>query len=128
MDSFTWKGMQFIAFNSSRDLFEAGLKQSSLALLDVPGPHPVATSRFGLGLIFGAILIFLAYKILSTLFSYFTFPIRDIPGPRIAAITRYYEFYYNAIKHFSYAQKVAELHQQYDQANQLTRCLVFPSG
>ncbi|KAF2664973.1 cytochrome P450 [Microthyrium microscopicum] len=61
----------------------------------------------------GVCLFLVAFPIVTTLYSYMTSPIRNIPGPRLAALTRWYEFYYNAIKSFQYAQKVAELHEQY---------------
>ncbi|EAA35684.2 cytochrome P450 [Neurospora crassa] len=40
-------------------------------------------------------------------------PLADIPGPRLAALTQWYEFYYEVILHGQYTFKIIELHKQY---------------
>ncbi|KAI9372947.1 cytochrome P450 [Aspergillus egyptiacus] len=40
-------------------------------------------------------------------------PLAHIPGPRLAALTWWYEFYYDAIKPGQYVFKIQELHRQY---------------
>ncbi|KAJ6781928.1 hypothetical protein PWT90_07206 [Aphanocladium album] len=40
-------------------------------------------------------------------------PIAHLPGPRLAALTQYYEFYYDIILGGQYTFKIVELHKQY---------------
>jgi hypothetical protein len=40
-------------------------------------------------------------------------PLAHIPGPRLAALTWWYEFYYDAIQPGQYIFKIQELHKQY---------------
>lgn len=40
-------------------------------------------------------------------------PLAKFPGPKLAAVTRYYEGYYDVILNGQYTFKIAELHQQY---------------
>lgn len=40
-------------------------------------------------------------------------PIAKFPGPRLAAITIYYEAYYDVIKQGQYTFKIRELHEKY---------------
>lgn len=43
----------------------------------------------------------------------FLHPLAKFPGPRIAAITRYYEGYFDVVLNGQYTFKIAQLHQQY---------------
>ena len=40
-------------------------------------------------------------------------PVASIPGPRLAALTFWYEFHYDVIKGGKYTAKIAKLHDQY---------------
>ena len=40
-------------------------------------------------------------------------PLKDIPGPKIAAVTRLYEFYHNAIRPYKYGEHIERLHARY---------------
>ena len=40
-------------------------------------------------------------------------PLAKVPGPRLAALTEWYEFYYDVIKRGRYTWKIEELHEQY---------------
>lgn len=40
-------------------------------------------------------------------------PIAHIPGPKLAALTQYYEFYYDIILGGQYTSKIIELHKKY---------------
>ena len=40
-------------------------------------------------------------------------PVAKIPGPKLAALTFWYEFYYDVVKHGRYTWKIAELHEKY---------------
>ncbi|KAE8143633.1 cytochrome P450 [Aspergillus pseudotamarii] len=43
----------------------------------------------------------------------FFHPLSHIPGPRLAALTWWYEFYYDAVQPGQYVFKIQELHKQY---------------
>jgi hypothetical protein len=43
----------------------------------------------------------------------FFHPVAHIPGPRLAALTWWYEFYFDVIQHGRYVFKIQELHKQY---------------
>lgn len=43
----------------------------------------------------------------------FFHPLAHIPGPRLAALTWWYEFYFDVIQEGKYVFKIQELHKQY---------------
>lgn len=43
----------------------------------------------------------------------FSHSLSHIPGPRLAALTWWYEFYYDAVQSGQYVFKIQELHKQY---------------
>ena len=47
----------------------------------------------------------------------FLHPLARFPGPKLAAVSRWYEAYYDVIQNGQYTKKIAELHQQYGQAS-----------
>lgn len=51
----------------------------------------------------------------GTLFFYrlFLHPLARFPGPRLAAISRWYEGYYDVVLGGKYTSKIAELHKTY---------------
>lgn len=40
-------------------------------------------------------------------------PLAKFPGPRLAAVTRYYEGYYDLIQNGQYTAKIEEMHKKY---------------
>ena len=40
-------------------------------------------------------------------------PLAAFPGPKLAAVTRYYEAYYDIVRNGQYTFKIAELHKRY---------------
>ena len=49
----------------------------------------------------------------GSLWRLFLSPIAHIPGPKLAALTYWYEFYYDAFLPGQYIFKVKELHKRY---------------
>jgi hypothetical protein len=43
----------------------------------------------------------------------FLHPLAKFPGPKLAAITRYYEGYFDLVRNGQYAFKIAEMHRKY---------------
>lgn len=55
----------------------------------------------------------LSYLISLALYRLFFHPLAKFPGPRLAAITRYYEAYYDLWKGGMYIFKIKEMHDKY---------------
>lgn len=53
------------------------------------------------------------YTLYGAIYRLYLSPVASFPGPRFAALTFWYEFYYDVIKHGRYTWKIAELHKQY---------------
>ncbi|KAI0884561.1 cytochrome P450 [Annulohypoxylon maeteangense] len=60
--------------------------------------------------IVAAVITYLASFVLYRLFLH---PLARFPGPKLAAITRWYEGYYDIIQNGHYTFKIAELHKEY---------------
>lgn len=58
------------------------------------------------------VLLFLAIITTAIRRLYFH-PLTHIPGPKLAALTWWYEFYFDGIKQGRYVFKIQELHMQY---------------
>lgn len=54
-----------------------------------------------------------AYFIGLALYRLFLHPLAKFPGPKLAAVTRYYEGYYDLYHNGQYTFKIAELHRKY---------------
>ncbi|KAH9987957.1 hypothetical protein F4779DRAFT_611216 [Xylariaceae sp. FL0662B] len=54
------------------------------------------------------------YLISLAFYRLFFHPIAHFPGPKLAAISRYYEAYYDIVKNGQYTFKIADMHQKYD--------------
>lgn len=67
------------------------------------------------------LILYLAYGIIYRL--YFS-PVANFPGPKLAALTFWYEFYYDVIERGKYTFKIRELHKQY---GTILLCLADPS-
>ncbi|KAK3391156.1 cytochrome P450 [Podospora didyma] len=54
-----------------------------------------------------------AYYVTVAFYRLFLHPLARFPGPKLAAISRWYEGYYDVIKGGKYTPKIAELHKEY---------------
>jgi hypothetical protein len=57
--------------------------------------------------------VVLVYVLAISLYRLFFSPIRHFPGPRLAALTFWYEGYYDVVKDGRYTWKIKELHERY---------------
>jgi hypothetical protein len=60
-----------------------------------------------------ALSIWLSYLFVYAIHTLYFHPLAKFPGPKLAALTDYYEFYYNAIKSGRYIKKMEEMHERY---------------
>lgn len=72
------------------------------------------------------IIVPIIYCILLAIYRLYSHPLAHIPGPRLAALTFWYEFYYDVVKPGRYVFKIEELHEQYGRSefsfSHLSRC------
>ncbi|KAI5920337.1 cytochrome P450 [Camillea tinctor] len=58
-------------------------------------------------------VLFAVYFASLAFYRLFLHPLARFPGPRLAAITRWYEAYYDIVQNGQYTFKIAELHKKY---------------
>lgn len=60
-----------------------------------------------------ALLVYVIYTLVVSIYLIWFSPLSHIPGPRLAAATRWYEFYYDALKVGKYYLKIERMHSVY---------------
>lgn len=78
----------------------------NMALLDAVSLSAAQVALVSLGLS-GAYLLGLA------VYRLYLGPLAEFPGPRLAALTLWYEFYYDVVKQGRYSWKIIEMHEKY---------------
>lgn len=58
-------------------------------------------------------LLFLIYFASLVIYRLYWSPLAKIPGPKLAAATFWYEFYYDVVRRGRYTWKIGELHEEY---------------
>lgn len=58
-------------------------------------------------------ILAICYTIVLPLYRIYFSPLAKFPGPKLAAATLWYEFYYDVILDGQYTVKIRELHKQY---------------
>ena len=61
----------------------------------------------------GLVTLQAAYTIYAVISRIFLSPLRRIPGPKLAALTSWYEFYFDAIEPGKFVWKIRDLHSEY---------------
>ena len=57
--------------------------------------------------------LLLAYTVYVIISRIFLSPLRNIPGPKLAALTSWYEFYFDVIQQGRYVWRIKDLHSKY---------------
>lgn len=65
-------------------------------------------------------LSFVAYLVGLAVYRLYLSPIAKFPGPKLAAVTRWYEFYYDVVLRGQYSNRIAELHKIYGELHGFT--------
>lgn len=60
-----------------------------------------------------AVAVFILYSLVLVIYRLYFHPLTKFPGPKMAAATLWYEFYYDVNKRGSYIWKIRELHEEY---------------
>lgn len=58
-------------------------------------------------------LAVVAYSILLAVYRLYFHPLRHIPGPKLAAVTSWYEFYYDVIGQGTFCWEIKRMHDAY---------------
>lgn len=61
------------------------------------------------------------YALGLTIYRLFLSPLAKFPGPKLAALTRKYESYYEAVQNYEYLWKIKQMHEQYGELLQQLR-------
>lgn len=59
------------------------------------------------------ILILTIYLIGGAVYRLYLSPLAKFPGPKLAALTLWYEFYFDVVKQGRYTWEIAKMHEQY---------------
>lgn len=62
----------------------------------------------------------LLYIVIGAVYRLYLSPIAKFPGPKLAALTLWYEFYYDVVKRGRYTWKIREMHEKYGAVNILS--------
>nr|ATW01302.1 CloA [Claviceps gigantea] len=52
--------------------------------------------------------------VMKSIYNLYFHPLRNVPGPRLAALTNFYAFYWNWIREGGYSKQFSQLHQHYN--------------
>jgi hypothetical protein len=63
-------------------------------------------------MIYGGFLL-IGYVVVLSCYRLVFSPLAKFPGPKLAASTLWYEFYYDVVKRGQYTFKIRDLHEQY---------------
>lgn len=70
-----------------------------------------------------AVVAFAGYILCLSIYRLFLSPIAGVPGPRIAALTAWYEFWWDCPKQGHFMFKIREMHDRYGEfQTQFPRC------
>ena len=61
----------------------------------------------------GSVAIFLLYAFITVIYRLYFSPLAGFPGPKIAAATGWYEFYFDVIKRGRYIYEIEKMHHKY---------------
>jgi hypothetical protein len=70
----------------------------------------ISISLRTLGIGFALLIV---YLVCLTVYRLYLSPLAIFPGPKLAALTLWYEFYYDVVKRGKYTWKIGEMHKKY---------------
>lgn len=59
------------------------------------------------------VLVCIVFVFLRSLYRLYLHPLAHIPGPKLAAISRAYEFYYDVVRNGKYIWEIEKMHELY---------------
>jgi hypothetical protein len=76
-------------------------------------------TRRSIAVLTTSVVIWLSYLIGLAVYRLYFSPIARFPGPKIAALTKWYEFYYDVILKGQFTFQTQKLHKKYGTSSQL---------
>lgn len=70
-------------------------------------------SRPTVALPLGATIIWLLYLVSLATYRLYLSPLAKFPGPKLAALSKWYEFYYEVVKKGQFTFRIQEMHKKY---------------
>jgi hypothetical protein len=64
-------------------------------------------------LLAGVFLIYTLYLVGLAVYRLYLSPLAKFPGPKLAAVSRWYEFYHDVVRRGQYSDHITELHKIY---------------
>lgn len=87
----------------------AGLGKVVEAMIGIVAESPLLATSWPMLLLLG----WLSYLVTRSVYRVFLSPIAHIPGPKLAAVTRWYEAYYEIVLGGQYSFHIDKLHDKY---------------
>jgi hypothetical protein len=75
--------------------------------------HGFPSAKSGSTIILVTFLLLGVYIVGLALYRLYFSPIAKFPGPKLAALSRWYEFYYEVVRKGQFTFRIQELHKQY---------------
>lgn len=87
----------------------AGLGRAAVAMFGIVAKSPLLATSWPMLLLSG----WLSYLAIRSVYRLFLSPVAHIPGPKLAAVTRWYEAYYEIVLGGQYSFHIDKLHDIY---------------
>lgn len=85
--------------------------------VDIGQMSPILTQA-----LWTAILVWPLYLVTLSMYRLYFSPLSHIPGPRLAALTKWYEAYYEIVLSGQYSFHIDKLHDEYGKIHLLLPC------
>jgi hypothetical protein len=72
-------------------------------------------SRPSIALPVGTTIVWLLYLIGLAIYRLYLSPLAKFPGPKLAALSKWYEFYYEVVLKGQFTFRIQEMHKKYGQ-------------
>jgi hypothetical protein len=70
-------------------------------------------SHLYVSLVLGVAITYLGVEVIRLVYHLYFGPLAKFPGPRLAVVSRFYEFYYDGCQSGGYVRKLRDLHEEY---------------
>ena len=75
-------------------------------------------ARLSTGVLIALFLIWISYLVGLAIYRLYFSPIAKFPGPKLAALTKWYEFYYDVVLQGQFTFQIQAMHKKYGTGRQ----------